>query len=262
MVDEVPGIALDSEILRPIPARSAWVEAGLRTVSSPWTWLSGVLLAASLLVLGHVSAEAAGGDLPGSVATIAGAGHVGVATPVLTRASTTVTRVVTSSPSPRSTATAVTRTLTTATPPLPAPLSSAIEAVATLLPGSPATAASLPVLTAPTVRPAPLGPVAVAPTPATANAHVRARALRSGSFAAPAHADSPGALWWPGRLPAPLLGAPFWVASIAGASGAAFSPAATALLTPLLLLIALLMARPVGRSLRPSMHASRIRRPG
>lgn len=258
-------MALDSEVLRPVPARSAWVEAGLRTLSSPWTWLSGVLLAAALLVLGHASAEAAGGDQPGLVPpAIAATGHVSVAAPVPTRASSTVTRIVTSSPSLRYTATAVTGTLATVTRPLPAPLGSAVQGVAGGLLRMPATAASLPVLTAPTGPVAaapPLAPVAAVPLPATQHAGARARTLR-GPFAAAARADSPAAPRSPGRLPVPLPGAPGGLASIAGASAGAFSPPATAPLTPLLVLIALLAARPVGRALRPSMHASRIRRPG
>jgi len=184
-----------------------------------------------------------------------------VAAPVATRVSSTVTRVVT-------------RTLTAVTPPLPGPLGSAVQGVAGGLPPSPATVPSLPILPAPAVRAGPAAPVAAAPRtaplaaatpPATFHAgqsSARAWTFPSGPFAAPAHADSAAAPWLPGRLPVPLPGVPGGLASIAGSGAGAFSPPATALLTPLLVLVTLLVAHAVVRSLRPSMHASRIRRPG
>ncbi|TMC06676.1 MAG: hypothetical protein E6J41_17945 [Chloroflexi bacterium] len=263
--------------------------ARLGALTSPWTWIGALLVAAALAVLGHTSAEAAGddphSDQPGLLASVAAtADGIGGASPLTAPVAGALRQV----PAVDAVSTG---SLLPAVAPLAgdqplvrdaiAPLRPALTAVGGALPapvvgvahdvvGSlPETVAAAPAVESPAPRPEPAMPAAAGAMPARVwrsqpqllLADPTAQALPRTAPAGATPPD-PNAPWTPG-LPSLPPGAPGTGGLAALTAGLVASVAWVAVLTLLLALVVLARARMAAPlALRSAMHASRMRRPG
>ncbi|HEY7199092.1 MAG TPA: hypothetical protein VIC57_02715 [Candidatus Dormibacteraeota bacterium] len=269
---------------------------------SPWSWLGALLLAGALVVLGHVTADAAGDDAaPGSdlvttVAATAGVDPVtdallpavdAAAAPPLARAEPIVRALaplpvaggrlpIAGQPLVRAlagtTMTPLSGTLHAVGDVLPAPVAAVARDVAATLPAPPASAPAAGVSPGSAGGDQPAVPPIPGPAAAGGRRSVRAAApfvassapsgAAAGGVPVPAPSD-PNTPWSPGQLPSLPAGGPGAGGSSSVTAGLGAALAWAAASTLLLVLVTLARARVAAPlALRSAMHASRMRRPG